>query len=211
MNKSESKYFHTALLMDEALLALLEKKDFAYITVKEICEKAGVNRSTFYLHYETIGDLVKETTEMVNNRFLSYFSKQEKDIAAKIADKQQRDLIFITEDYLRPYLQFILDNKNIYRAAFRNPGGMQVDEQYKHLKQQILKPVLSRFAIPESIHKYYIAYYVEGIMAIVGEWLHSDCHDPVDTMVLVIRQCVRPPVPADSAGESHTRQTDMYR
>ena len=38
MNKSESKYFHTALLMDEALLALLEKIDFAYITVKEICE-----------------------------------------------------------------------------------------------------------------------------------------------------------------------------
>lgn len=36
MNKSESKYYHTACLMDEALLALLEKKDYGYITVKEI-------------------------------------------------------------------------------------------------------------------------------------------------------------------------------
>ena len=53
MNKSESKYYNTALLMDEALLLLLEKKDYDYITIKEICEKAGVNRSTFYLHYET--------------------------------------------------------------------------------------------------------------------------------------------------------------
>lgn len=52
MNKSESKYFATAARMDEAFLELIEKKDFAYITVKEICEKAGVNRSTFYLHYE---------------------------------------------------------------------------------------------------------------------------------------------------------------
>ena len=50
MNKNESKYFSTAIKMDEALIALLEKKDFSYITVKEICEKAGVNRSTFYLH-----------------------------------------------------------------------------------------------------------------------------------------------------------------
>ena len=68
MNKSESKYFNTALRMDEALLALLERKDLEYITVKELCQQAGVNRSTFYLHYETIGDLVSETVELVNRR-----------------------------------------------------------------------------------------------------------------------------------------------
>ena len=60
MNKSESKYYNTALLMDEALLVLLEKKEYEFITVKEICEKAGVNRSTFYLHYETIDELLEE-------------------------------------------------------------------------------------------------------------------------------------------------------
>ena len=54
MNKSESRYFITAVKMDEAFLKLLEKKDYAYITVKELCEMAGVNRSTFYLHYEKI-------------------------------------------------------------------------------------------------------------------------------------------------------------
>ena len=42
MNKSESKYFHTALRMNEALISLLEKKDLEFITVKEICETAGV-------------------------------------------------------------------------------------------------------------------------------------------------------------------------
>ena len=54
MNRSESRYFATAARMDEAFLTLLAKKDFEYITVKEICEVAGVNRSTFYLHYETM-------------------------------------------------------------------------------------------------------------------------------------------------------------
>ena len=47
MNKSESKYFNTALCMDEALIALLEVKDLEYITVKEICEKAGYNLFLF--------------------------------------------------------------------------------------------------------------------------------------------------------------------
>lgn len=41
MNKSESKYFNTAEKMDKAFLEILEKKDFAFITVKEICQKAG--------------------------------------------------------------------------------------------------------------------------------------------------------------------------
>ena len=52
MHKPESKYFSTAKKMDLALMLLLKKKPFEYITVREICEAASVNRSTFYLHYE---------------------------------------------------------------------------------------------------------------------------------------------------------------
>ena len=74
MNKNESKYFNTAVKMDKALLELLEKKDFEYITIKEICALAEVNRSTFYLHYENTSDLLKETTQYITDSFLSYFS-----------------------------------------------------------------------------------------------------------------------------------------
>ena len=38
MNKNETKYINTAHLMNEALLILLEKKNYEFITVKEICE-----------------------------------------------------------------------------------------------------------------------------------------------------------------------------
>ena len=87
MNKSESKYFNTALRMDEALITLLEEKDLEYITVKEICHQAGVNRSTFYLHYETIADLVSETLEMINQRFLSYFPQKEEEILGNMSSR----------------------------------------------------------------------------------------------------------------------------
>ena len=73
MNKSESKYFNTAEKMDKAFLDLLQRKDFSFITVKEICEKAGVNRSTFYLHYETVGDLLEESLEYMQKKFLASF------------------------------------------------------------------------------------------------------------------------------------------
>ncbi len=193
MNKSESKYFNTALLMDEALIALLEVKDLEYITIKEICQKAGVNRSTFYLHYETLSDLANEAMEVVNKRFQSYFEQKAEDLIDHIDDMQLKDLVFINKEYLQPYLQFIRDNKKIYRAAFRNPDGMQVHIQYKDFKKYILEPILKRFNVPDEIQKYYIAYYIEGIIAIVKEWIADDCRDSIESIIDIIEKCVNLP------------------
>lgn len=192
MNKSESKYFNTALCMDEALIALLKEKDLEYITVKEICEKAGVNRSTFYLHYETITDLVNEAAETVNKRFLSYFQQNAHEFADEISAKELQELVLITQDYLHPYLHFISENKNVYRAAFRNPNEMQVNIKYRFLKKYIIEPILKRFGVPDVFWKYYIVYYIEGVMAIIKEWLNNDCTDSVETIAAVIEECVRP-------------------
>lgn len=192
MNKSESKYFNTALRMDEALIALLEKKDLEYITVKEICHQAGVNRSTFYLHYESIAELLDETMEMINQRFLSYFPQEEEAVLGDMEHRELNDLVFVTQEYLLPYLRFIQDNKKVYRAAFRNPSSMQANARYGVLKQRILNPILERFEIPAARRPYYIAYYVEGIAAIVKEWLRHDCGDSVEMIAAIIESCVRP-------------------
>ena len=192
MNKSESKYFNTALRMNEALLALLEQKDLEYITVKELCRQAGVNRSTFYLHYETIGDLVNETLDRINERFLSYFPQQEEEVLGNLKSKEREELILVTQEYLLPYLRFIKDNKKVYRAAFRNSAGMQAHTRYGNLKRYLLEPILDRFSIPAAHRPYYIAYYVEGIIAIVREWLRQDCADGVETIASIIESCVHP-------------------
>lgn len=192
MNKSESKYFNTALCMDEALIALLEVKDLEYITVKEICAKAGVNRSTFYLHYETVADLVNEAMENVDTRFLSYFAHDAQDIWDKINGDELKDLVLVTRDYLKPYLQFISDNKKVYRAAFRNPDNMQANARYGNLKKFILEPILEKFGVPSAFWRYYIAYYIEGIAAIIKEWLNNDCSDSAETVAAIIEECVRP-------------------
>lgn len=189
MNRSESKYFNTALRMNESLIELLEEKELEYITVKEICQRAGVNRSTFYLHYETIADLVNETAETIDRRFLSYFPQ---DRRALMDSPDRKDLVLVSREYLLPYLRFIQENKKVYRAAFKNPGGMQTDVRYRKLRQYVLEPIMERFEIPEPHRPYYIAYYVEGVFAIVKEWLGRDCADEVETVIEIILACVRP-------------------
>ncbi len=44
----------------EAILRLYKTTPFKDITVRKLCETAGYNRSTFYLHYKDIIDLLHE-------------------------------------------------------------------------------------------------------------------------------------------------------
>ncbi len=52
----------------EVLLELLQSKPLSKITITEICEKADLNRSTFYAHYVEVRDLLHEIeNEMISN------------------------------------------------------------------------------------------------------------------------------------------------
>ena len=117
MNKSESKYFNTSVKFDKALLSLLERKSFEYITVREICEEAEVNRSTFYLHYENTCDLLEEATKYVMNDFTSCFSVDSKNIAYQLTKCKLHDLYFVNNKYLTPYLTYIKEHQRIFSAV----------------------------------------------------------------------------------------------
>lgn len=189
MNKSESKYFNTAERMDKALLELLEKKDFSYITVKEICEKAEVNRSTFYLHYETIGDLLEESIDYIQKKFLSSFQGKQS-VKPKIQDCSHKELMWITPDYLRPYLQFIKDYQQLYRAAIERPAVFHSDRTYQKMFLHIFDPVLERFDVPVAERHYLMAFYLKGISGIIGEWLKEGCKDPIEQIITIIQKYV---------------------
>ncbi len=191
MTKSESKYFNTALMMDETLIELLCKKDIQYISVKEICAKAGVNRSTFYLHYETISDLLEETIEHIQAEFQKSFHIESEDFIEEIDKMSLNELILVNDKFLNPYLNFVKEHKNIYRATINNPKTMRSEAKLATLYEHVLKPIFNRFGIPEEEHKYWLAYHINGMMAIVLEWLKWDCKESVEDVVYIIEKCVR--------------------
>lgn len=192
MNRQESKYFNTASLFDEALIILLEQKDIDYITVKEICEKAGVNRSTFYLHYDTVDDLLNETLDYVVKKLINHFNKEPKDFILSLNTLDKKDLVLINEEYLRPYLEFIKENKKVFIAAFKNPVVMKANEAYSGLEEYIFNPILDKYGIPDNKKKYILQFYVSGIVAIIKEWTINDCKDSIDDIMNIIIECVRP-------------------
>lgn len=190
MNKSESKYFNTATKMDLALISLLKQKPLDYITVSEICKTAGVNRSTFYLHYETISDLLRETTRYLLDQFVSYFSRDAKSTNLDITECALNRLVFICDEYLVPYLSYVKDNKEVFKTALSHLNTFGFEDVYVRLFDQIFNPILERFHYPPDYRGYAMKYYLNGITAVVTEWLNNDCNKPIKELSAIISACV---------------------
>lgn len=186
MNKNESKYFNTALKMNDALIILLEHEDFEYITIKDICREANVNRSTFYLHYSNTYDLLEEVIESLTKSFYEHLGKKENE-KLLVESKKLDDLYLITDEFLIPYLLFIKDNKNIYKAIKRNPAIFKADKTYKNMFDSVLSPIMTRFGFDKKWHKYMMGFYINGIASIILDWINDDCVPQVEEISKLIK------------------------
>lgn len=189
MNKSESKYFHTAERMDEALLSLLLEKDFEYITVKDVCARAGVNRSTFYLHYENTADLLEEAVELIHGRFQKSIPDQGVGNAA-ITALPKKDLFFITDRWLLPWLDFVKENRRIYKALHAQTDVFGVERAYRQFFQAVFSPILSRYGVAAERHEYMMEFYRHGLVAVTLKWVESGCRESTAEIAEIVKSCV---------------------
>ncbi len=190
MNKSESKYFNTAIKMDEAFLKLLSEKEFEYITVKEICTLAGVNRSTFYLHYQTVGDLLDESLDYINSKFDGYFANIKLDVA-KINSLPLGELYLITPEYLTPWLKFIKENKRLFQTFLHRHDTLKLAGSYESIFKKVISPILTRFKVNEKDQEYMFLFYVEGILGIIKKWIREGCDRPIEEISKIITDCIK--------------------
>ena len=185
MNKNESKYFYTARLMNQALLELLEKKDIEFITITEITQKAGVNRTTFYLHYDSIDDLLEETIANINKEFLSSFNIKS---TPKINSKESAFLI--TDSQLIPYLNFCQKNKRILKLVHRKPNLFKSEKAYKKMYETIFYPAISQFLSDETQKIYNLEFFTQGLKGVMYKWIELDCKTEIPELVNIIKNCV---------------------
>ncbi len=185
MNKNESKYFYTAGLMNQALLFFLEKKDIEFITVTEITKKAGVNRSTFYLHYDSVYDLLEETIININKEFLKSLQ-----ISAPPTITAKENAFLLTEKFLIPYLTFCKNNKRILRLVYQKPQLFQRQRTYQKMYDDIFYPAISLFVKEESLRVYLLEFFTQGIVGIVHKWIALDCKTEIPELIQIIKRCV---------------------
>ena len=172
--------------MNEALLLLLEKKDLEFITVTEITKKAGVNRSTFYLHYDDIYGLLEETIDNLNKQFVSSFK-----VKTPFEIKSKKDAYLITDEQLIPYLQFVKQNKRVLKLINKKPHLFQSKNVYRKMYDNIFYPAISHFVEDEAEKIYSLEFFTSGTVAIIHKWLELDCVTEIEDLVKIIKKCIR--------------------
>lgn len=74
MEYMDNRVRYTKNVLQQALLRILQQKSIDRVTIKELCEEAKVNRGTFYLHYATPNDLLREIEQQFTDENMTMFS-----------------------------------------------------------------------------------------------------------------------------------------
>jgi hypothetical protein len=56
--------------------------------------------------------------------------------------------------------------------------------------ENIYNPVLDRFGYNKENRNYVMMYYLNGIMAVISEWLKEDCSKPIEDIIEIITGCI---------------------
>lgn len=116
----------------DALLILMEKKEFASITIGEIVEKAGVNRSTYYRHFDKKEDVILYFLDNISKTILEWDKAQKTDFEEHLINvykhyyKHKKQMLTIYQNGLSI---LFLDVLKKYLGAEEHKDE-QVTEQY---------------------------------------------------------------------------------
>ena len=65
----------TITAIDKAFHELVLEKPYDRISVSELCERAFINKKTFYAHYRSLGDVLREKLEAISRGFIARIAR----------------------------------------------------------------------------------------------------------------------------------------
>lgn len=123
--KVDPRVLRTRKMFEDALLELLEEKDYNKITVMELTERASLNRATFYLHYYEKNELLEQCLDS---------ALEELRRSVKISDFE------FTYDCEKPHPSFVrLLEKMMERSRFFKI--MLAEEKVPYFTEKVLKVI----------------------------------------------------------------------
>ena len=163
MNNTDTRVQFTKEMLKRAVLQILQEKSIERVTVTEICARAGINRGTFYLHYSTPVDLLKEAENALVQEALDYLKSYDGDLV-------NTDMTMLIFESLKANMDDwkIITGPNgdpqLFRSLFRIVKEKMLQEWAKE------NPSFSRENL-EFVYDFVFA----GATAVIQNWLQGGC------------------------------------
>lgn len=82
------------------------------------------------------------------------------------------------------------ENKTVFVAASEKPEVFRTKSILGYLQDTVFGPILTRYNVPEDEQEYRMAFYLNGVWAIVAKWISSNCKEDVETVAEIIIKCI---------------------
>lgn len=157
----------THKLLWEALMALLTERAFGQITVKEICERAMVHRTTFYMHYADKDALLEQGIHHMHD--------------ALIAEVDVPPHVF-SIDHPPPYFvhlfTHVAEHQHFYQVMLCGEGVGRFQKLFKEYLVENAEIKIRAFSskkkqppFPPAFHAQYLA---GAVISTLAWWLEND-------------------------------------
>lgn len=163
--KEDRRIRRTKALLRAALAELMGEKNFNEITVKDITERADINRGTFYLHYKDTYDL----RERIEDEFIVEFEDMLE--AYELSNNSIPAHAVIERLY-----EYISENRAIFKVLFFNTASSDFIEKVMSAmwsKSHDIQGTLYK-NLSKTQGEYVCSFLIYGIVGVVKNWFHDD-------------------------------------
>lgn len=167
MNFTDLRILKTQERLQNALLELLRAKELKAITVKEICDEAGISRNAFYQHYGYKEDLYDQMVARATERIRAALLPVVPDVSLL---KQETVMT-----YARNVMAGIVEVKELIYVMLKGDNGKFLRELTDLIFGQILTNAVSFFNLEDSEElRLFYEYVAGGMAAFIIRWTLSD-------------------------------------
>ena len=145
---------------------VLEKKPISRITVRDVCEKARINRSTFYAHFLDVYDVMEKVEATMAKGLTERF------LAALDAGNGLSACFLSLFEYVREYQGFY----RVYFSTSNHPGVIGVAWELLQDKLRLLSYQSFGYQSEEEM-KYPGVFFIHGLTAMLRQWIDRDCQE----------------------------------
>lgn len=178
MGQESQKVMETKEKIKDAFFEIYKDKKIERISIKEITDRAKINRGTFYVYYKDIYDLLEQI---------------EDDIIGELTDKILAALQLIIRDenmfqYLPP-LEFFQKYSKYLKILLGSNGDPNFLHKIKSIAKGNLKKILHQEKIQINAKTEYILEYIASAqIGLMTYWMEKDMELPIEDIGDLIRQ-----------------------
>lgn len=165
--KLDRRVRKTRALLRDGLADLLTKKNIRDIKVKELVDIVDINRSTFYLHYTDIYDMLEKIEQELMDEILKAFAKH------PLGPKENTPL------FIADIFEILSSNRTICKALVGPHGDMAfVVKMENIIGTHALASITPRLkdTSPAEL-RYTYAYCLNGCVGLIKDWLLNDAKE----------------------------------